>query len=90
MLQELADQSKNQGVTMNKMNTKLNIENDTPLHIYIYLKSRRLKAMSTWIRYTEPLTQIKTRRLKEEEEEESDGQHSPSTAIYSWLILEHP
>ena len=50
MLQELADESDNQGMKMNKYKTKVMIETDTPIHInntkienvesYIYLGQR--------------------------------------------------
>ena len=33
MLQELADESKNQGLKMNKSKTKVMIENDTPIYV---------------------------------------------------------
>ena len=33
MLQELADESENQGLTMNKSNTKMMMETDTPIYV---------------------------------------------------------
>ena len=50
MLQELADESENQGLTMNKSKTKVMMENDTPIYVnntqienfesYVYLGQR--------------------------------------------------
>ena len=53
MLQELADESDNQGVKMNKSKTKVMSETDTTL------RSRTLKATSTWDRDIAPETKIR-------------------------------
>ena len=37
MLQELPDESENQGLKTNKSKTKVMMENDTPIYIYIYI-----------------------------------------------------
>ena len=73
MLQELADESESPGLKM---------YNDTPT-----LRSRTLKAMSTWDRDTAPETKNKTRRFKEESR--PGEQPSPSTATPSRVTLEH-
>ena len=65
MLQVLADGSENQGLKMNKSKTKVMTENDTPIMLTT-LRSRTLKATSTWDRDTAPETKIKTRRFKED------------------------
>ena len=65
MLQEFADENKNQGLKMNKSNTKVMMENDTHQYRSTTLKSRSLKATSTWDRDTAPETKTKTRRFKE-------------------------
>ena len=44
MLQELADENKNQGLKMNKSKTKVMMENDTIIYVN---KSRMLKSTST-------------------------------------------
>ena len=51
------------------------------------LRSRTLKATSTWDRDTASETKTKTRRFKEESR--PDGQHSLSTATSSRLTSEH-
>ena len=52
MLQEVADESENQGLKMNKSNRKVMMENDTP-NMSATLRSRTLKTTSTWDRATE-------------------------------------
>ena len=64
MLQELADQSENQGLKMNKSKTKVMVENES--HKYVNNSQiEKLKATSTWDIGTTPETKTKTRRLKE-------------------------
>ena len=50
------------------------------------LRSRTLKATSTWDRNTASETKTKTRRFNEESR--PDGQHSPSTATFSRITWE--
>ena len=82
MLHELPDESENRALKMNKSKTKVIIEND-----YKTLRSRALKAISTWDRYTIPVTKTKTRIFREESR--PDGQHSPSTTTSSRVTYEH-
>ena len=70
---------------MNKSKTKVIMETDTP--VSTTLRSRTLKATSTWDRDTAPEAKTKTRRFKEQPR--PDGQHSPSTATSSRVTLEH-
>ena len=86
MLPELADESENQGLKMNKSKIKLMMENDTH-YMSTTFRSRTLNATSTWDRDTAPETQTKTRRFKEESW--PDGQHSSSTKTSSRVTLEH-
>ncbi len=81
MLPELTEGSKNQGLKMSRSKTKVLMEN---AHKYtsITLRSRTLKATSTWDSDTAPETKTKTRRFKDESR--PDGQHSPSK-----VTLEH-
>ena len=79
MLQELADESQNRGLKMNKLKTKVMMENDTTTLTSI--------ATSTLDRDTAPDTKTKTRRFKEESR--PDGQHSLSNATSSRVTLEH-
>ena len=65
MLQELADESENQGLKM---------ENDTPIRIYV--NNTQIENVESY-RDTAP-EKNKARRFKEESW--PDGQHSPSTA----------
>ena len=51
------------------------------------VRSKTLKATSTWYRDTAPETKTKTRRFKEVSR--PDGQHLPSTATSSRVTLEH-
>ena len=89
MLQELADESENQGLKMNKSEIKVMMENGTSIYTCMSttLRSRTLKATSIWDRDTAPETKTKTRRFKEESR--PDGQHLPSTATSSRVTLEH-
>ena len=89
MLQELADESENQGMKTNKSKTKVMMENDVLIYIYISrtLRSRTLNSTYIWDRDVAPETKTKTRRFKEESR--PDGQHSPSTATSSKVTLEH-
>ena len=80
MLQDLADESENQGMKMNKSKTKMMMENNTP----IYANNTQIENVESyiyWNRDTAPETKTKTRRFKEELR--PDGQHSPSTATSS-------
>ena len=86
MLQELADESDNQGLKMNKSTKKVIMETDTP----IYANNTQIENVesytSTWDRDTAPETKTKTRRFKDESR--PDGQLSPSTATSSRVTLE--
>ena len=53
----------------------------------ITIRSKTLKATSTWDRDTAPETKIMTWKFKDELG--TDGQHSPSTATFSRVKLEH-
>jgi len=86
MLHGLADESERHGVKVNNLKTKVMMEK-THQYMSTILKSRKVKAMSTWDRDTAPGTKTKTRRFKEESR--PDGQHSPSTASSSRVTLEH-
>ena len=86
MLHVLADESDNQGLKMNKSKTKVMMETYSP----IYVNDIQIENDESYIyldRDTEPATQSKTKRFKEELR--PDGQHSPSTAKYSRVRLEH-
>jgi len=85
MLHELADETENQGLKMNKSKRNVMMENDTPIYVN-NTRSRTLKATSTWDRNTAPETKTNTRIFKEESR--LDGQHSPSTATSSRVTLE--
>ena len=85
ILHELADESDNQGLKMNKSKTKVMMKTDQ--YMSTTLRSRTLTATSTWDRDTAPETKTKTRRFKEESR--PDGEHSPSTATSSRVTLEH-
>ena len=74
MLHELADESENQGLKMNKSKTKVVMENDIP----IYTNNTQIENY---------LGQTKTRTFKEKSW--PDGQHSPSNATSSRVTLEH-
>ena len=65
MLHELADESENQGLKMNKYKTNVMMENDTTIY-YNNLQTRTLKATSTWETDTAPERETKTNRFKEE------------------------
>ena len=53
MLEELADESENQGLKMNKSKTKVMMENNTPVRIISTApRSRTLKVTSVWDRDT--------------------------------------
>ena len=80
MLLELADESENHGLKMNKSKIKVVMET-THQYISTTLRSRTLKATSTWDRYIAPETKSKTRRFKEDSR--PDGQHSSGTTA-SW------
>ena len=71
---------------MNKSKTKVMMENDTPIYVN-NTQIVNVKVTSTWDRDTAPETKPKTMRFKEESR--PDGQHSPSTATYSKVTLEH-
>ena len=86
MLQELADESENQGLKMNKSKAKVMMENYTPITTPT-LRSRTLKGTSTWDTDRAPETKTKTRRFKEVSR--PDGQHSPSSATSYRITLEH-
>ena len=85
MLHELADESKNQGLNVNKSKTKVIMENDTSM--YVNKTQRTLKTTSTWNSDTASEKTTKTRRFKDESR--SGGQHSPNTATSSRVTLEH-
>ena len=73
MLQELDDESENQGLKMNKSKTKVMMENGTS----IYVNNTKIENMERYIyrdRDTTPETKTKIRRFKEESW--LDGQHS--------------
>ena len=74
-LQELADESDNQGLKMNKSKTNVMMETDTTL------RSRTVKATSTWDRDTAPEIQNQDKEIQKESR--PDGQHSPSFATSS-------
>ena len=86
MLQELADESDNQGLKMNKSKTMMMIEKTHP-YLSTTFRSRPLKATSTWEINIAPKTKTKARRFKDKSH--PDGQHSPSTATSSRVTLEH-
>ena len=79
MQQELADERENQDLKMNKSKTKVIMEIDTQ-YMSTTLKSKTLKATSTWHRDTTPETKTKIRRFKDESR--PDGQHSACTATF--------
>ena len=83
MLQELAAESENQGLKMNKSKTKMMMENDTPTHV----NNTQIDNVETWDRGTAPETKTKTRRFKEESRPVE--QYSPSTVPFSRVTLEH-
>ena len=84
MLQELTDESENQGLKMNKSETKVMMKNDSS----IYVNNTQIENVERHIymgqRYS-TRDKTKTRRFKEESR--PDGQHSPSTATSSRVIL---
>ena len=86
MLQELADESENHGLKMNKSKTKVRMANDTP----IYVNSTQTENVESYVylgqRYS-TRDENQARRFKEESR--PDGQHSPSTATCSRVTLEH-
>ena len=84
MLQELADESENQGLKMNKSKTNVMMET-TYQYTSTTPRSRTLKATSTWDRDTAPETNTKTRSFKKESR--LGGQHSPSTGTSSKVTL---
>ena len=86
MLHELDDESENQGLKMNKLKTKMMMENDTPI-MSTTLRSRTLKVTSTWDSDTAPETKTKTRRFKEESW--PDGQNSQSSSTSSRVTLDN-
>ena len=86
MLQELVDESENHGLEVNKSNTKVVIENDTP----IYVNNTQIENVESYTylgqRYR---TTGKKQATRFKEESRPDGQHSPSTATSSRVTLEH-
>ena len=86
VLQELSDESENQGLKMNKSKTKVMMEHDTP----VYVNNNQIENVESCIslgqRYS---TREKKQTKRFKEESRPDGQHSPSTATSSKVILEH-
>ena len=76
MIQELADESENQGLKMNKSKTKVMMETD--ISVYMTQTENVERDMGRE-------TQIKTSRSKESR---PDGQHSPNTATSSRVPLQ--
>ena len=86
MLQKLVDESGNQGLKMNKSQTKVIMETDTP----VYVNNTQIENAESYIY----LGQIYSTRDKNQGKEikkksRPDGQHSPSTATSSWVTLQH-
>ena len=86
MLQELADESENQGLKITKLKTKVMMDSDTP----IYVNNTQIENIESFIylgRDTAPETKTKTRKFKEKSR--PDRQHSPSTMTSARVTLEH-
>ena len=85
MLQELADETENQGLKMNKSKTKVMMGNDTP----IYVNNTQIENVESDIHLGQRYSTIDNNKKQDKEilrrirrfKEESwlDGQHSPST-----------
>ena len=86
VLQELADESENQGLKMNQSKTKEMMENDTA----IYVNNIQIENDESYI-YVGQIYNTREKNKTERFKEESrlGGQHSPSSATSSKITLEH-
>ena len=84
MLQELADESENQGLKMNKSKTKVMIENGTP----VYINNTKVQNVESYI-YLGHRQHQRQNHDSVKEKSQPDGQHSPSTATSSGVTLGH-